>query len=60
MMARDMHKKFDKYWGDVEKLNLIMFVTIVLDLRFKLRFVIFWFTKWNPGVVAKNMTKKVK
>ena len=45
MMARDMHEKFDKYWGDIEKLNLMMFVAIVLDPRYKLRFVKFWFTK---------------
>ena len=60
MMAREMHEKFDKYWGDIEKLNLMMFVAIVLDPRYKLRFVNFWFTKWNPGVVAGNMTKKVE
>ena len=60
MMAKDMHEKFDKYWGDIEKLNLMMLVAIVLDPRYKLRFVNFWFTKWNPEVVAKNMTKKVK
>ncbi|XP_030924901.1 zinc finger BED domain-containing protein RICESLEEPER 3-like [Quercus lobata] len=28
MMARDMHEKFDKYWGDIEKLNLMKFVAI--------------------------------
>ena len=60
MMAREMHEKFDKYWGDIEKLNLMMFVAIVLDPRYKLRFVNFWFTKWNPGVVAGNMTKMVE
>ena len=60
MMARAMHEKFDKYWGDIENLNLMMFVAIVLDLRYKLRFVNFWFIKWNLGVVTENMTKKVK
>ena len=60
MMARDMHEKFDKYWGDNEKLNLMMFAAIVLDSRYKLRFVNFWFTKWNLGAMVENMTKKVK
>ncbi|KAM4132835.1 hypothetical protein ACJW30_01G282100 [Castanea mollissima] len=60
MMAKDMHEKFDKYWGNIEKLNLMMFVVIVLDPRYKLRFVNFWFTKWNPRAVAEDMTKKVK
>ena len=58
MMARDMHEKFDKYWGYNEKLNLMMFVAIVLNPRYKLRFVNFWFTKWNPGAMAENMTKR--
>ena len=60
MMARNMHEKFNKYWGDIEKLNLMMFVAVVLDPRYKLRFVNFWFAKWNPGAVTDNMTKKVK
>ena len=58
MIARDMHEKFDKYWGEIEKLNLMMFVAIVLNSRFKLRFVNFWFTKWNPGAMAETMTKR--
>ena len=33
MMARDMHEKFDKYWGDIEELNLMLVVAIVLDPR---------------------------
>ena len=60
LCERDMHEIFDKYWGEIEKLNLMMFVAIVLDQRYKLRFVNFWFTKWNLGAVAKNLTKKVK
>ena len=43
MMARDMHEKFDKYWGYNEELNLMLFVAIVLDPRYKLRFVKIWF-----------------
>ena len=46
--------------GDIEKLNLMMFVAVVLDPRYKLRFVNFWFAKWNPGAVADDMTKKVE
>ena len=60
MMARYTHEKFNKYWGDIEKLNLMMFVATILDPRYKLRFVNFWFAKWNPGPVTDNMTKKVK
>ena len=37
-----------------------MFIAVVLDPRYKLRFVNFWFAKWNPRAVADNMTKKMK
>ena len=38
-MARKMKKKFDKYWGKVESMNMMMFIAIVLDPRFKFKYV---------------------
>ena len=35
-MATMMNKKFDKYWGNVEKMNHMMFLGLVLDPRYKL------------------------
>ena len=35
-MAMMMNKKFDKYWGNVEKMNHMMFLGLVLDPRYKL------------------------
>ncbi|KAL5577836.1 hypothetical protein UlMin_019535 [Ulmus minor] len=35
-MAASMQAKYDKYWGKIEKMNMLMFVATVLDPRFKL------------------------
>ncbi|KAH0781183.1 hypothetical protein KY290_000781 [Solanum tuberosum] len=34
-MAENMKEKFDKYWGDTEKMNKIVFIPFVLDPRHK-------------------------
>lgn len=39
-MAYKMRLKFDKYWGNVEKQNILLYVAVVLDPRYKLKFVI--------------------
>ncbi|KAK9035076.1 hypothetical protein V6N11_077127 [Hibiscus sabdariffa] len=38
-MARQMKLKFDKYWANVNNLNVLMFISLVLDPRHKLRYV---------------------
>jgi hypothetical protein len=40
-MASVMEEKFNKYWGDC---NLLMFLAVVLDLRFKTKFINFRFS----------------
>ncbi|KAK9002693.1 hypothetical protein V6N11_060276 [Hibiscus sabdariffa] len=34
-----MKMKFDKYWENVNNVNVLMFIALVLDLRHKLRYV---------------------
>ena len=34
-MAKNMKEKFDKYWGDTEKMNKMVFIPCVLDPRHK-------------------------
>nr|XP_009770684.1 PREDICTED: zinc finger BED domain-containing protein RICESLEEPER 3-like [Nicotiana sylvestris] len=34
-IAKKMKEKFDKYWGDPEKINKMIFISYVLDLRYK-------------------------
>ncbi|KAK8561892.1 hypothetical protein V6N12_048948 [Hibiscus sabdariffa] len=38
-MAHQMKLKFDKYWVNVNNLNVLMFISLVLGLRHKLRYV---------------------
>ncbi|KAL0340775.1 UNVERIFIED_CONTAM: putative AC transposase [Sesamum radiatum] len=38
-MARQIKVKFDKYWGDVEKMNMMLYVAVMLDPRLKFSYV---------------------
>ena len=39
LMARGMSSKLDKYWGKFDKVNLLLFVAIVIDPRYKLNYI---------------------
>ncbi|CAL5341776.1 unnamed protein product [Camellia sinensis] len=39
LLAHGMSSKFDKYWGKFDKINLLLFVAIVVDPRYKLKYV---------------------
>ena len=38
-MAMGMEKKFDKYWGSLEKMNVIMFFGLIIDPQYKMDYV---------------------
>ena len=62
VMAMSMKKKYDKYWGNIEKMNLLIFVAVLLDPRCKLGALSFWF-KQNFDAnsnEAEEMLTKVK
>lgn len=40
-MAFAMKEKFDKYWGNLERTNILLLIAAVLDPRFKLKYVKF-------------------
>jgi hypothetical protein len=42
-MAIKMKMKYDKYWGDFEKINPLLFVADVLDPRYKIIILEYWF-----------------
>ncbi|XP_070047167.1 zinc finger BED domain-containing protein RICESLEEPER 2-like [Nicotiana tomentosiformis] len=44
-MAKRMKEKFDKYWGDPEKMNKMIFISCVLDSRYKFDYVNFALAK---------------
>lgn len=35
----NMKAKFDKYWGSIDKMNKLLYVTVLLDPRYKLDYV---------------------
>ncbi|XP_058784740.1 zinc finger BED domain-containing protein RICESLEEPER 2-like [Vicia villosa] len=58
----DMMEKYNKYWGSVDKLNKMIYFGIILDPRYKLRF-IEWTFKDMYGVGSKlgsNLLKAIK
>ena len=59
-MAASMEKKFDKYWGNPEKMNLIMFLGLVLDPRYKLDYVQHCIGVMYGGDKAQQMVVDVK
>ncbi|KAI8536077.1 hypothetical protein RHMOL_Rhmol10G0228000 [Rhododendron molle] len=59
-MAIEMKRKFETYWGDVEKFNPLLYVAVALDPRFKLRLVKFCYTRSKGKSVGEKMEKQVK
>ena len=49
VMAIRIKDKYDKYWKNIEKINMFIFVTIVLDPRHKLNYVKFALKKMYDG-----------
>nr|XP_023897527.1 zinc finger BED domain-containing protein RICESLEEPER 1-like [Quercus suber]XP_023897528.1 zinc finger BED domain-containing protein RICESLEEPER 1-like [Quercus suber]XP_023911229.1 zinc finger BED domain-containing protein RICESLEEPER 1-like [Quercus suber]XP_023911230.1 zinc finger BED domain-containing protein RICESLEEPER 1-like [Quercus suber] len=58
--ATNMQTKFEKYWGEGEKINLLLYVVVVLDPQKKLRFLKFSFSEIYGNTVAEVMVDKVK
>ena len=58
-MAKKMKAKFDKYWGKMEKVNMLMVIATVLDRRFKLRYVTFCYAELYGSAMVEVFTTKV-
>jgi hypothetical protein len=59
-MAKNMMAKYKKYWGDQDTQNFLLYVAVVLDPRFKLKYVRFCFGRLYDVEEAENFTIKVK
>ena len=55
-----MMAKYKKYWGDQDTQNFLLYVIVVLDPRFKLKYVRFCFGRLYDVEEAKIFTIKVK
>ncbi|KAK5812898.1 hypothetical protein PVK06_028342 [Gossypium arboreum] len=60
VMAIKMKEKYDKYWGDIDKMNLLMFVACVLDPRQKLKYLEFALSEMSSFEKAYEMMQKLK
>ncbi|XP_031120336.1 zinc finger BED domain-containing protein RICESLEEPER 2-like [Ipomoea triloba] len=59
-MVKRMKEKFDKYWGNVEKMNTLLYVATVLDPRKKYIFADFCFKKMYSVDQASVLCSKLK
>ncbi|KAG8485673.1 hypothetical protein CXB51_018960 [Gossypium anomalum] len=60
VMAIKMKEKYDKYWGDIDKMNLLMFIACVLYPRQKLKYLEFAFSEMSSSEKACEMMQKLK
>ncbi|KAK9187236.1 hypothetical protein WN944_018628 [Citrus x changshan-huyou] len=58
-MAENMKNKYDKYWGNYETVNPYLFVSILLDLQHKERFLRYYFVVLFGEFKANKLVVKV-
>ena len=54
-----MKVKYDKYLGSVERINKLIFITVVLDPRYKLDYISFCFSNIYEDAMAKVMVDDI-
>jgi hypothetical protein len=55
-----MKEKYNKYWGDFEAINPLLFIASLLDPRYKIFVLEFWFQA-NVGIIkAKDIVDSLK
>ncbi|XP_052883503.1 zinc finger BED domain-containing protein RICESLEEPER 2-like [Gossypium arboreum] len=59
VMAIKMKEKYDKYWGDIDKMNSLMFVAYVLDPRKKQKYLEFALSEMSSFEKACEMMQKL-
>jgi len=59
-MAKNMITKYKKYWRDQYTQNFLLYVAVVLDPHFKLKYMRFCFGRLYDVEEAENFTIKVK
>ncbi|KAL0411098.1 UNVERIFIED_CONTAM: Zinc finger BED domain-containing protein RICESLEEPER 3 [Sesamum latifolium] len=54
-MARQMKAKFDKYWGNIEKMNMMLYVAVMLDPRHKYSYLRYVFKNMHGPEIGEKM-----
>ena len=44
-MAKKMKEKYDKYWDNLDNSNFLLYVSVILDLRYKMHYLEFCFAR---------------
>lgn len=58
LMAVSMKEKYDKYWGTVENINPLLFLAVVLDPRYKIKYLRYCFESvYDSETVARIIVK---
>ena len=59
-MTISMEKKYDKYWGNVEKMNMLIYVAVILDPHSKLLVVEITLTDMHGKEKGMKLANDVK
>jgi hypothetical protein len=59
-MAINMKGKYEKYWGDVSKMNMLVFIAVIFYPRRKFQFVSWGLNKYYEKEIADRLCEKVK
>ena len=59
-MAASMRKKYDKYWENIKNINFLLYVAIVLDPHYKLRYIMFYFKQVYENSKVEELIAMVK
>ena len=59
-MASSMKRKFDKYWGNIENQNMLLYVAVVLDPRYKMKYVAFCLHKLYSEDEVQTIMDSIK
>jgi hypothetical protein len=60
VVSWDMKKKYEKYWGTMERINLLLYIAHVLDPRTKLKALKYYLEKCSGSDWAKQIETNVK
>ena len=59
-IANYMKNKFERYWGNFDNMNHLLYVGLVLDPRYKLRYLKYCFGTLYENQKATDMAERVK
>lgn len=59
-MAVSMRDKYDKYWGNADNINPLLFVAVVLDPRYKMKYLKFCFEYVYDSATVSRLLVKVE